>query len=202
MRPPFAAAQALAFVREPGEDRIAIIERDDALIVAVADGAGGLSGGAIAAELLIKLVRAALDAPTFEVQRAQAWLELLAEADLALEADPRAGETTAVVMAIAARGVVGASLGDSGAWLVSADGIDDLTAQQHRKLRLGSGRTRPVPFSRPKLDGTLLVATDGLFNYAPAERIAAVVRLGDLDCAARELAQLVRRPSCRTSRSA
>jgi serine/threonine protein phosphatase PrpC len=43
--PPFITAQALAFVREPGEDRIAVLRGEDALIVVVADGVGGLSGG-------------------------------------------------------------------------------------------------------------------------------------------------------------
>jgi hypothetical protein len=79
--------------------------------------------------------------------------------------------------------------------VVHPDGtIDDLTARQHRKLRLGSGRARPVSFLRPKLAGTLLVATNGLFNYARPEKIAAVALGEDLDCAARDLTQLVRLP--------
>jgi serine/threonine protein phosphatase PrpC len=192
----FTVAHALAFVRDPGEDRIAIVEREDALILVIADGAGGLSGGVRAAELLVELVRAAVDAPAFEPQRAETWVELLSRLDLALEADPDAGETTAVVMAIAEHGLTGASCGDSEAWLIGGDGAtDDLTARQYRKLRVGSGRAMPMPFSRPKLEGTLLVATDGLFNYARPERIAEVARRENLDAAARELIRLVRLPS-------
>ncbi len=101
-----------------------------------------------------------------------------------------------MVIAVSEQGLVGASSGDSGAWMVGADAsIDDLTAGQHPKLRLGSGKARPVSFSRPKLQGTLLVATDGLFNYARPQRIAELVLGDDLDLAVKELVQLVRLPA-------
>jgi serine/threonine protein phosphatase PrpC len=188
-------ARAVACPREPGEDRLDAFEQDDALVVVVADGAGGLSGGARAAELLVALVREAVSAPGVTPLRAEAWVEVLARADGLLEADPGAGETTAVVVAVTEDILVGASSGDSGAWVVRPDGaIDDLNARQRRKPRLGSGRASPVPFSRPGLAGTLLVATDGLFNYAKPERIAAIALAEDLDGAARGLVQLVRLP--------
>jgi serine/threonine protein phosphatase PrpC len=206
MTPSLTAAHALAFVRDPGEDRLALIQHRDALILVVADGAGGLSGGARAADLLVERVREAVDAPAFEAHRAGAWVELLARADRVIEADRDAGETTGVVVALAGAfpgagsaaghaAVVGASCGDSGAGIVGVRGHDDLTSGQHRKRRLGSGNAVPVPFSRARLDGTLLAATDGLFGFARPERIAEVARGGDLDDAARELVRLVRLPS-------
>ncbi len=191
----FITAHALAFPREPGEDRVDVLEHEGALVAVVADGAGGLSGGARAAELLVELVRESVASSTVDPRRAETWTELLARVDLFLEADPVAGETTAVVVAITEDQVVGASCGDSGAWVIHPDGgIDDLTIHQHRRLRVGSGRARPVAFSRPLFAGTLLVATDGLFNYARPEKIAAVALQEDLDGAARELVQLVRLP--------
>jgi serine/threonine protein phosphatase PrpC len=190
----FTVARALAFPREPGEDRVGVFERDDRLIVVVADGAGGISGGARAAELLVELVRKA--ATALDPTRTEPWVDLLARADLLLEADHDAGETTAVVVAVTEGLLAGASCGDSGAWAVHPDGrIDDLTAQQHRKLRLGSGTATPVAFSRPSLGATLLLATDGLFNYARPEKIAAVAREDDLDGAVQNLIQLVRLPT-------
>jgi hypothetical protein len=51
-----------------------------------------------------------------------------------------------------------------------------------------------VSFSRPGLAGTLLVATDGLFNYARPEKIAAVALQEDLARATWDLIQLVRLP--------
>jgi serine/threonine protein phosphatase PrpC len=199
MPPSFTSAQALALVREAGQDRLTVLRREDALIVVVADGVGGISGGAAAAEILVKLVEEAVLVPGFHLLRSEAWVELLTRADLVLEADPRAGETTGVVIAVSEQGlVVGASCGDSGAWMLGEDGsVDDLTACQHRKLRLGSGRARPVFFLRPKLQGTLLVATDGLFNYARPERIAELVLGDDLDLAVKKLVKLVRLPSGR-----
>lgn len=197
MPPLFATAHALAFVREPGEDRLDLIHRDDALSLVVADGAGGVSGGARAAELLIEVVRQTIDAPSFDMQRPETCVELLSHADHALEADPHAGKTTGIVLTVGSNGsITGASCGDSGAWVVSGEGtIDDLTAHQHRKLRLGSGRAKPVPFSRPQFMGTLLVATDGLFNYARPERIAHLARQDDLHQAVRGLIRLVRLPN-------
>lgn len=191
----FSFARALAFPREPGEDRVGVFERGGALSVVVADGAGGLAGGVRAAELLLEMVGEVAASPEFDPLCAEVWVDVLARADQLLEADRDVGETTAVVVAIAEELVVGASCGDTGAWVVQADGqIDDLTARQHRKLRVGSGRARPVSFSRPRLTGTLLVATDGLFNYAHHERIAAVALQEDLDGAAGALVELVRLP--------
>ena len=83
-----------------------------------------------------------------------------------------------------------------GAWIARDDGTDDdLTAGQHRKRRVGSGRALPVAFSRPALDGTLVVATDGLLGYAAPTRIAAAARGPDLETAAKELLRLVRLPN-------
>jgi serine/threonine protein phosphatase PrpC len=113
----FTVARALACPCEPGEDRLDVFERDGVLVVVVADGAGGLAGGARAVERLVTLVREAAGAPGFDPRRPGAWVEVLAGADLALEADPAAGETTAVVVAVAEDILVGASCGDSGAWV-------------------------------------------------------------------------------------
>lgn len=192
---PLLTAHALAFVRAHGDDRVALLQRGDVLIAVVADGAGGLSGGAIAAELLIEIVRGAVTASAFAPLRPESWVEMLRRADVAVDEEPHAGETTAVVVAISEHGLVGASAGDSGAWVVHPDRVDDLTCRQHKRLRVGSGRARPVAFARPRREGTLLVATDGLLSYASPTRITTVARQADLDQAARELTQLVRLPS-------
>jgi hypothetical protein len=49
-----------------------------------------------------------------------------------------AGETTGVVVVVSPAGLIGVSVGDSAAWLITGTGIDDLTAGQ-RRARLGSG---------------------------------------------------------------
>ncbi|HEX7604842.1 MAG TPA: hypothetical protein VF316_24655 [Polyangiaceae bacterium] len=75
--------------------------------------------------------------------------------------------------------------------------VDDLTIDQKRKLGLGSGRAVPVAFGRPILEGTLVVASDGLMAYARTDVVGEVV-LGagdDLDELAHQLVDRVRLPS-------
>jgi serine/threonine protein phosphatase PrpC len=173
------------------EDRAEVLEIADGLVLVVADGAGGRSGGADAAEGLVRLVREAVAAGRAP-KDARRWSAFLASADDALVDDPEAGETTAVVATVTARGVVGASVGDSGLWLVGEEGWLDLTQGQPGKPFLGTGAARPVPFAARFPLGTLLAATDGLLKYAGPEQIAALARGADLNGAARELVDLVR----------
>ncbi len=134
-------------------------------VVVVADGAGGTSGGAEAAELLVDHVRRAV-----EDGAKVPWRQLLLEASLALEG---VGQTTAVVVGPR----FGASVGDSEAWLVGSDRIVELTAGQPRKPLLGGGFAEPATFSaKLELGETLLLATDGLFKYVKREQIIELVR--------------------------
>lgn len=189
----YVHSRALASPRGNSEDRVEVFERDDTLVVVVADGAGGVRGGALASDALVETARAVAQNATLDVYDPGLWTVLLKEADGTL-AVKMAGETTGVVVVIGPKGLAGVSVGDSEAWIVTATSIDDLTADQ-RKARLGSGRAAPVPFERPGLEGVLVVGTDGLFKYASADRIAAVVRRGDLLRVAERLVALVRLPS-------
>jgi serine/threonine protein phosphatase PrpC len=174
---PFLVVHALVPHRGVGEDRLAVHEVPDGhLVVVVADGAGGMSGGAAAAELVLQVVEARLHEPSFDVLDARSWAELLDRADLVIERDRLAGETTAVVVAISDEGrIVGAFAGDSEAWIISADHVDILTVKATSRTRLGSGKACAIPFEREKLDGTLLVASDGLFTFASPAVILSLV---------------------------
>jgi PPM family protein phosphatase len=79
---------------------------------------------------------------------------------------------------------VGGSVGDSGAWIVTADELVDLTACQARKPLLGSGISRPVAFGPEPFRGRLLLATDGLFKYATRDRILSAMKIDDPESAA------------------
>jgi serine/threonine protein phosphatase PrpC len=175
------------------EDRAAVFDRDDTRVVVIADGARGMSGGALASDALVQTVRAVAENETLDVSDPTLWAALFHEADAALS-QRMAGETTGVVVVVGPGGLTGVSAGDSEAWIVTATSIDDLTAGQKR-ARLGSGRAVPVAFRRPRVDGVLLVATDGLFKYASAERIAAAVRDGAVREAADRLVACARLPS-------
>ena len=163
-----------------GDDRAAVFPIRNGLAIALADGAGGTSYGARAAQAVIDAVGAAAAAgEPFDIP---ALLE-------SLDASPArlgGGQTTAVVLTVTHSGIMGASVGDSGAWLVG-DTVVDLTEHQRRKPLLGDGAT-VTPFEAAQLgDRMLLVASDGLLRYLPPARIAELARGSDLADAVRTL---------------
>ncbi len=191
---PLVTAAATASYRQNSEDRLAVHLVDGGVVVVVADGVGGVAGGGAAADLAMTATADAVRA-SFDLFSAKTWVDLLTHADAVAVADRCAGETTAVVVAVSNDGrVVGASCGDSGAVLVAPNGgIDDLTSRQHKKRRVGSGRALPVVFERALSDGTLVIATDGLFAFARPDEIRhAVARHEDLDALTAALVGTVR----------
>lgn len=180
----FAHAVEVVAARGSGQDRACVLEVADGLVIALADGAGGTSNGAIAAQAIVDAVSAA--APT-----TCDWCELLA--DLDHDAQRLAyGQSTAVVLSISDVGIRGASVGDSGALMLHGTDVVDLTDGQARKPLVGSGC---VPFrvtSTLVADGTLLVASDGLLRYAKRTDIVRIASGADLNAAARALIEVVR----------
>jgi len=154
---------------EVSEDRVTTLERDDVIAVVVADGAGGRPGGAAAADAFVTAAVAWLEGSR-DWFDARALAEVFTDVDAALWR-AGGGETTGVVAIVAPYALVGASAGDSEAWIVHDAEVDRLTAQQGR-ARIGSSRVRPVAFHRRALVGTLVVATDGLFHHADPAAIA------------------------------
>jgi serine/threonine protein phosphatase PrpC len=169
------------------QDRLSISSRAARMVIAVADGAGGISGGAQAAELFLQLV----EANSAGLQDAESCQRLLQRIDQEISKANDCGETTGIVVVITADGLFGAGVGDSAAWLFSGETQELLTNGQ-RKPFLGSGSAWAVSFSKPAVIGTLVVATDGLWKYASLERIAEKVRTVAPEILAHELAQLVR----------
>src|SRR5262245_53348849 len=88
-------SEEVASAEGSGQDRCVVIGRDDLLVVAVADGAGGISGGTKAAASVIDQVRLAV-AQGKSLVDALFWSGFLADIDLEL-AQRQVGETTAVV---------------------------------------------------------------------------------------------------------
>jgi serine/threonine protein phosphatase PrpC len=190
-RHPYVQLRAHASDRTSSEDAVEVIERDGTLVVALADGAGGLRGGATASQAFVDAVRSSVSDPSFPIEETHAWGVLFRAVDATL-AKNMVGETTGVVVVVTPTRVLGVSTGDSEAWVVSRDGVDDLTVGQHTRRRLGCGHVSPAAFERHPLDGVLLVASDGLFRHAASEVIARIVRESTLGVAGERLVELVR----------
>jgi serine/threonine protein phosphatase PrpC len=175
-----------------GQDRVAVMRHASGIVVVLADGAGGTSDGAEAADTLLLWAQAYASRAT-DLTDAGQWAELLQRVDQQIASAN--GRTTGVVLALTDHGLTGASVGDSAAWLIpdgAASGYDDLIANQAHKPLLGSGAARPVAFERATPSGTILIASDGLVKYAPPGRICEVARGPDPEQAARQLVDLVR----------
>lgn len=174
------------------QDRGLVIEAGVGLVVVVADGAGGQSGGAEAATMAVELVHQKAN----ELRDASACVSLLQSMDQAICKDRVAGETTCAVAVVTRTRVYGASVGDSGVWVINESGFINLTERQSRKPFIGSGSAWPSHFGHQIGEGdSLLLATDGLLKYTGPERIVAVCRsVAPLDVP-RKLVELVRYPS-------
>jgi len=180
---------------EMGHDRALCIEHPEALVIVVADGSGGQGGGGEAADLVVASVRRSLAAGLVVSDKA-AWCALLVDIDRAIEEDATAGETTAVVLALSRRFLVGASVGDSRAVHFTRTGPLDLTERQERRPLLGSGGALPVPIVAPSRVGTLVVGTDGLYSYLALDRLQRLaLRDEALERRSRALLDAVRLPS-------
>jgi serine/threonine protein phosphatase PrpC len=157
-------------------------------VLVVADGAGGIAGGADAAQFVIDTLRG-LD-PT----RTHDWAEVLRQIDSRLSSGPRPGETTAVVAFVTGDQIVGASVGDSGGWMLAGIWLN-LLEDQRRKPLLGTGRAVPVGFGPFPLGERVLLGSDGLFKYVSAERIGELASHPSLERAASDLVRAARLPS-------
>jgi serine/threonine protein phosphatase PrpC len=183
----FETAQAVVAYRNRCEDRVAVFEAGDRTIVIVADGAGGIGGGDVAAETVIREIQSAHE----RVESAAQWEAELRQIDLRIGD----GESTCAVVTVSESGLCGASVGDSQAWIIHDGEIDDLTVNQSRKPVLGSKNAMPVGFSRVRLAGTLVVATDGFCNYVKRDVLTAMVAQTDFYELPRRCVEMVRLPS-------
>lgn len=163
---PLAMISATFRVESGGsdEDRVFVARRGERNTIAiVCDGVSNSGKGSIAADIAIReLSRQGLE-------RSVDWDRDLLAADQLIGSEAPGGETSCVALDVSEAGEIhGASVGDSGAWLVHDNGlISELTVRQdHRKL--GSGSVHPVQFSS-QLTGRLVLGSGGLVrNVQPA----------------------------------
>lgn len=84
------------------QDRGIIIEDGERLVLCVADGAGGMSGGAQAAIMATEFVREHAS----KADTAEFCSEMLRRMDVAIAADPVAGETTCALAVVTAEEIL------------------------------------------------------------------------------------------------
>lgn len=182
---PFVHALQIVARRGDGQDHACVLPCEHGAVIAVADGAGGTSGGDRAA-------KAVVDAVVRVGSHAYDWELLLAQID---HDQIGYGQTTAVVLWVTRDKIVGASAGDSGAWIVRGAEIEELTRDQVRKPLIGDGAIVVPLAAGPLAGGTLVVASDGLWRFARREDIVRIAGGPDLEAATRALVDLVRLPS-------
>jgi PPM family protein phosphatase len=173
--------------RERCEDRVAVFTSDERTVIVVADGAGGVSSGDIAAESVVREIESAFP----RIHSAEHWAETLRQIDCRISP----GESTAVIVDVRPYGIAGASVGDSEAWVIKDGKITELTVNQNRKPLIGSGGASPISFTCSPLDGLLLVATDGFCNYVKRDRMPAMIAQSDFYSSPRSCIEMVRLPS-------
>lgn len=173
--------------RDRCEDRIAIHTRDDRTVIVVADGAGGIGCGDVAAETVLRETQTAFT----EIHSADQWCAFLKQIDYRITD----GESTAIVLDIRPYGIAGASVGDSCAWVISGGSIIDLTKNQKRKPLLGSGNAVSTPLMHSSFNGILLAGTDGFFAYAKRDAITPMIAQSDFYTIPRLCVEMVRLPS-------
>jgi PPM family protein phosphatase len=176
---------------EPGtihcDDRVAVIHDEDRTVIVVADGAGGIGNGDVAAETVIREIRAEYSC----IQTAEQWNSALRQIDCRIAS----GESTTVVVDLRPDRICGSSVGDSQAWIIHDEDVVFLTAGQKRKPLLGSRDAIPASFEADVLRGILIVATDGFFNYVKRPQLLTAVAQKDFYELPRACVELVRLPS-------
>src|SRR5437016_4427342 len=128
------------------QDRGAIIHCGAGLVLVVADGAGGISGGKEAAVMAVELARQHPE----QLRDSAACATLLQEMDRRITQDPAAGETTCALAVVTANEIFGASVGDSGVWVIGPADVANATQRQSRKPFIGSGSAWAVNFTQPR----------------------------------------------------
>jgi hypothetical protein len=184
---PFETTSITVPYRAHCEDRVAILEHDDRLVIVVADGAGGSGGGEEAAETVVREVSIAAS----EAHDSESWCSVLRQIDFRIPC----GESTCVVVELVDGHIQGASVGDSQAWLIRDGELLDVTRDRIRKPLLGSTRSEPVGFSQEFSRGWLIVSTDGFCNYVKREAFLQQILWLDFAVLARRLVEMVRLPS-------
>jgi serine/threonine protein phosphatase PrpC len=155
---------------DTSHDRLCVLRDAHRTLIALADGADSRDAAqTAAARTVTELARCFRNGVLPEDPRD--WVMLLEGIDHAVLADSDAGEASALVMLVQQGVVVGASVGDSLAYVARAPGEAELlSAGQRNARRIGTGLAAPIAFGPVELDGRLITrraARPGARELAP-----------------------------------
>jgi protein phosphatase len=193
------AATDVGKVRDHNEDRSLVERRDGSLIVAVADGVGGMRGGDAASEAAVsELAKAYFDRGGKDVKK-----DLLAAMKAANEAvvgmaekrSLKGASTTLVAAAIRGRRATIANLGDSRAYVLRKGRLRQITTDHtgslHRSITRFAGDPRGVNpdlfVERLGPGDRLLLCSDGVTIHLEPQDIVPLLSRGAAEDAARAL---------------
>lgn len=171
-----------------GDDALYIKEIGSSIWFCIADGAGGTGQGAYASAYIIEVFKEltridGINAPDdFE--------SFLRKVDIELLNKSQGSEATAIVGKVIDGVIVGASVGDSEAWIFNLEYDYELTSMQHLKPLLGSGKSVPIGFGPMYMEKYFLLGSDGLFKYANRNEIKSLL---SSDCEAMQIADLAKK---------
>ncbi|MBN2712560.1 MAG: protein phosphatase 2C domain-containing protein [Planctomycetes bacterium] len=170
---------------EENEDRVGYIRMEKGMLIILADGAGGTSGGAEAAQFAVDSIKSKEFNYT-DLYDPWRLCGILYELDREVACKRDLGECTGVLAYATQDKIYGASVGDSEAWLVGAEEVTRLTQNQNRKPLLGSGEIRATPFGPVPFSEKLILGSDGLFKYAKEYALLDEIRNSSVEtCPAR-----------------
>ncbi len=160
-----------------GDDALALFEYNDELWFCIADGAGGTAGASDASKVIVSMFRNAAQSGT--LRSPDEFEAFLRHCDSTIMGRPNSGESTAVIGKVANGEVIGASCGDSEAWLYNETYSYELTNLQCLKPLLGSGEACPIGFG-PMEKSHLVIGSDGLFKYTNRHKIKELALQGNM----------------------
>ena len=149
---------------DTSHDRLSVLRDAHRTLIALADGADSSPGAQTAAASAVNELARCFRNGTLP-EDPQDWVMVLEAIDHVVLGDPDATETSALVMLVQRGVVVGASVGDSLAYVVSPRGDAQLlTGRQLKEPSIGTGLARPVGFGPAQLDGKLITRRAARFD--------------------------------------
>lgn len=141
---------------DTSHDRLSVLRDAHRTLIALADGVNSSQAAQTAAARTVNELARCFRSGTLP-QDPRDWVMVLEAIDHVVFGDPDGGETSALVMLVQQGVVVGASVGDSLAYLVGPLGETQmLTTGQRKEPRIGTGLASPVGFGPVQLDGKLI----------------------------------------------